>query len=250
MFHSIFDKYVPMWRNAVTRFAHSVWHGEDNQEAELLYDRKALLFSREYQRALENYYAKKGMRVYRGTVSGHVYDWLRKQEAMKDTLRVIAAEKKDKLVEAEMERLKTTKDPQAMIDKLYEAKENETVYKVFSFKDNMKDLAGQYGEEDAFGLGTGINERIVQQYTDRYFWRTQKDKRVRNTDQQLEGKCFLFTDPPTCVDKYGRRQKANPGGKFGCRCWADPAPEREKVLRGYVVHDKSGSTKIKKTNKK
>ena len=247
---SIFEKLAPRWRNAVTRFARSIWHGEDDEEAERLYDDQAFRFSREYKHAMERHYKNKGMNVYKGTIDGYVMNWLRKQEAMKDTLRVIAIEKKDKLVADEMERLKTTKDPQAMIDKLYDAKENETIYKVFSFKDNFKAAAGQYGEEDAFELGTGINERIVQQYTDRYFWRTQKDKRVRNTHMQLENKCFLFTDPPTTIDKYGHRHTGNPGSDFGCRCFADTAPEREKVLRGYVVHDKSGSTKRKKKAKK
>lgn len=243
---NIFEKYAPRWRNAVTRFARSIWYNTDDDKAEIIYDAQALRFSREYRYELEKYYRNRGMNIYRGTIDGWVKEWLNRQEAMKQNLRVIAADKQNKLVADELERLKTTKDPQAMIDRLFEAKENETVYKVFSFKDNFKDLAGQQGDESAYELGTGINERIIKQYSDRYFWRTQKDRRVRNTHEQLLGKCFLFADPPTTIDKYGRRHTGNPGSDFGCRCWAEPAPEREKVLRGYVVRDKSGSTKKKK----
>jgi hypothetical protein len=212
----VFEKFAPRWRNAVTRFARAIWYGEDDKEAEILYDNQALRFSKAYRHAMEKYYAEKGMNVYRGTLDGYVMNWLRKQDAMKETLRVTAADKQNKLVADEMKRLAKEKDPQAMLDRLYEAKENETVYKVFSFKDNFKDLAAQHGDENAFELGTGINERIVQKYSDRYFWRTQKDKRVRNTHQQLEAKCFLFTDPPTTIDKYGHRHTGNAGSDFGC----------------------------------
>lgn len=212
----IFEKYAPRWRNAVSRFAHAIWIGKDDDAAELAYDRQAWRFSREYRHALEKYYESKGMNVYRGTIDGWVKEWRRKQDAMKDTLRVIAEDKKNKLYADEIKRLKKEKDPQAMIDRLFEAKENETVYKVFSFKDNFKDLSEQYGDENAYELGTGINERIIRQVSDRYFWRTQKDKRVRNTHTQLEDKCFLFTDPPTTIDKYGNRHTGNPGTDYGC----------------------------------
>jgi hypothetical protein len=242
----IFEKYAPRWRSAVTQYARAIWTGKDDEESELVYDSRAVLFIREYRRALEKHYRDKGMNVYRGTIDGWVKEWLRKQEAMKDTLRVIAGEKKDKLYADEMERLKKEKDPQAMIDRLFDAKENEKVYKVFSFKDNFEAAAGQYGDDNAYDLGTGINERIIKHYTDRYFWRTQKDRVVRNTHEQLEGKCFLFTDPPTTIDKYGRRHTGNPGTDYGCRCFAEPAPEREKVLRHYIVRDKASGTKKKK----
>ena len=235
--NNIFEKFAPRWRNAVARFARNIWQGEDDQAAEWEYSKQAMLFSREYRHALESHYRQKKMNVYRGTLDGWITEWLRKQEALKDTLKVIAEDKKNKLVETEIEKLKDTKDTQKMLNRLYEAKENETVYKVFSFKDNFKDLSEQYGDENAYELGTGINERIIQHYSDRYFWNTQKDKRVRNTDQQLEGLCFLFADPPTCVSKYGKRETGNPGIKPGCRCWAEIAPEREKPLLHYVVYE-------------
>jgi len=237
MFHNIFEKYSIRWQNAVARYARAVWTHTIDQEADWQYDKQALYFSKEYRYALEKHYQKKGMNVYRGTLDGWVTEWLRKQEALKDTLKVIADSKQDKLIKDAIEKLKDTKDAQKVIDKLYGAKENETVYKIFSFKDNFEDLAKQRGDENAYDLGSGINERIIQNYSDRYFWETQKDKRVRNTHQQLQGKCFLFSDPPTTVDKYGNRHTGNCGSEWGCRCMALIAPEREKVLRNYVVKE-------------
>jgi hypothetical protein len=235
----IFEKLAPRWRNAVSRYARTIWTDSTDQEAEWNYDNHALHFSREYRNALEKHYRQKGMNVYRGTLDGYITEWLRKQDALKDTLKVIANEKQTNLVEKALAELKDKKDAQKVIDKLYDAKENETVYKVFSFRENFEDLAKQRGEENAFELGSGINERIIQHFSDRYFWRTQKDKRVRNTHQQLEGKCFLFSDPPTTFTKYGKEEKGNPGAiSWGCRCMAEIAPEREKVLRNYIVHEK------------
>lgn len=245
----IFKKYAPQWNRAVTRFAHAVWKGEDDDDAEIEYNVRAWRFAKAYRHALEKHYAEKGIRIYRGTVTGWVNEWLKRQQALKDTLRVIAADKKNKLYEKEMERLSKEKNPQAMIDRLFEAKENETVYKVFSFKENFEAAAGQIGDESAYGLGTGINERIIQTVTDRYFWKHQNDTRVRPTHEMLGGKCFLFSDPPTTIDKYGNRHRGNPGTDFGCRCWAEPAPEKEKVLRGYVVRDKTAIKKRKRLTK-
>ena len=131
--NNIFEKFAPLWRNTVSRYARAVWTHTDDQKTEWEYDRHALIFSREYRRALERYYDKKGMRVYRGTLDGWVNEWLKKQNALKDTLKVIAESKQDKLVQDALEKLKKDKDAQKVIDKLYDAKENETVYKVFSF---------------------------------------------------------------------------------------------------------------------
>jgi len=233
----IFEQHAPLWRSAVTQFARSVWKGEDGKEADSIYDKKAIMFAKEYRRSLEDHYRKKGLNVYRGTLDGYVTDWLRKQEALKNTLRTIAEEKQSKLFDEEMERLRKEKDAQAMINRLYEAKETESIYKVFTFKDHFKDLAGQRGDENAYELGTKINERIISEHSDRYFWSTQKDKRVRNTHQQLNAKCFLFADPPTTIDRYGKKFTGNPGIDYGCRCWAEIAPAREKVLRGFVVYE-------------
>lgn len=236
--NNIFERFAPIWKNAVSIFAHKIWIGQEDEESETEFNRKAFYFSREYRHALESHYRNKKMNIYRGTLDAWVREWLRKQDALKETLKVISKEKQDKLVEKEIELLKKTKEPQAMIDRLYAAKENETVYKVFSFKENFKNLSEQYGDESAYDLGTGINERIIQHFSDKYFWMTQQDRRVRNTHEQLFKKIFLFSDPPTTIDKYGNRHTGNPGSDYGCRCWAEIAPEKEKALRHYVVKEK------------
>ena len=234
----IFEKFAPRWRNTVARYARYVWTGSVTQKVEETYDKQALHFAREYRYALEQHYAKKKMNVYRGTLSGYVFEWLKKQDALKETLKIVAAEKQDKLIQDALKELKDTKDAQKVIDKIYGAKENEEVYKVFSFKDNFEAFSRQQGDEAAFELGTGMNEKIIKHFTDRYFWKTQKDKKVRPTHDMLQGKCFLFADPPTTIDKYGNRHTGNPGTDYGCRCWAEPAPEREKPLRKHIVREK------------
>lgn len=240
---NIFEKFAPRWRNAVVKYARAIWTNGLSEKKENEYDRQAVYFAKEYRHAMEKHYDKKGMKVYRGTLDGYVFEWLKKQDALKDILKQVAADKKDKLVKDALEKLKDTKDAQKVIDKIYGAKENETVYKVFSFKENFEAFSKQHGDEEAFNLGTGMNEKIITQFSDRYFWKTQKDKRVRDTHMQLDGKCFLFSDPPTTIDKYGNKHKGNPGTDYGCRCYAELAPEREKPLRNYVVREKHGRHK-------
>jgi uncharacterized protein with gpF-like domain len=234
---NIFNKFAPRWRNAVARYAKAVWTGSTTKHTDWIYDKQAGVFSREYRYAMEKHYADKGMKVYRGTLDGYVNEWLNKQQALKDTLKQVATEKQDNLVKKALEELKDTKDAQKIIDKIYGAKLNEEVYKVFSFKDNFEKFARQQGDEEAYNLGTEMNEGIIKQYSDRYFWKTQKDKKDRPTHEMLQDKCFLFADPPTTIDKYGNRHTGNPGTDYGCRCWAERAPEREKPLRGYVVRE-------------
>jgi uncharacterized protein with gpF-like domain len=234
---NIFEKVAPRWRNTVARYAKAVWTGKVSVYADWNYNKQAEGFSREYRYAMEKHYADKGMKVYRGTLDGYVNEWLNKQQALKDTLKQVATEKQDNLVKKALEELKDTKDAQKVIDKIYGAKENEEVYKVFSFKDNFEAFSKQRGDESAFELGTGMNEGIIKQFSDRYFWKTQKDKKVRPTHEMLRDKCFLFTDPPTTIDKYGNRHTGNPGTDYGCRCWAERAPEREKPLKHYTVRE-------------
>lgn len=234
---NIFEKFAPKWRRAVVIYARTIWEGRVTKKADKEYNKQAILFSREYRHAMEKHYAEKGMKVYRGTLDGYVNEWMAKQQALKDTLKLVAAEKQDTLVQKALRDLKDTKDAQKVIDKIYGAKENEEVYKVFSFKDNFEKFSRQQGDEEAYNLGTGMNEGIIKQFSDRYFWKTQKDKRVRDTHMQLENKCFLFADPPTTIDKYGNRHTGNPGTDYGCRCWAERAPEREKPLRKHIVRE-------------
>ncbi|MBN2402000.1 MAG: hypothetical protein JXN64_06350 [Spirochaetes bacterium] len=233
----IFEKFAPAWEKEVARFAEKIWRNQVDDDAVRIYNNKAVLFSKRYRYELEKYYRQKGMKVYRGTLDGWVEEWQRRQEVLKENLQVIAKEKQNKLIEDAINDLQRTEKSQEMLNKLYDAKENETVYKVFSFKDNFAALSKQKGSDSAYELGTGINERIIQQYSDRYFWRTQRDKRVRKTHQKLADKCFLFVDPPKVIYLSGREHVGNPGTDYGCRCWAEIASTKAIALQHYVVRE-------------
>ena len=214
----VFERLAPRWRSAVREYSLAVWIGEDTEKARETFDEKAALFSRQYKRALERYYASKRINVYRGTIEGKVAEWLKRQQAFRESLPSIVQQRQTLLVDREMERLRDNPnaDAQKMLNRLYEAKEGENVYKVFSFKNHFQDRAEQIGEENAYELGTAINEGVLRQNTDRYIWRTQRDKRVRETHRKLANKCFLFDDPPTTVSKYGKEHTGNPGTEWGC----------------------------------
>lgn len=233
----IFKLYAPYWQRIVAEYANAIWQNKVTQQLEQKYNKGAKSFAKEYRYALERHYAAKNMHVFKGTLDGWIAEWEQRQQALKETLKVISDYKQEKLIDDAIEKLRLDKgkDVQKIVDRLYDAKENETVYKVFSFKDNFKDLARQKASDNAYDLGTGINERIIQGYSDRYYWMTQEDIRVRETHEKLHKKCFLFSDPPTTVDAYGRRHTGNAGSDFGCRCWSEPAPQSEKPLRNYIV---------------
>ncbi|MFA6282181.1 MAG: hypothetical protein WCY05_06760, partial [Candidatus Omnitrophota bacterium] len=118
---NIFEKLAPRWRYAVSRYARAIWTGRTDQKTEWDYDNHALHFAREYRNSLEKHYREKNMNVYRGTLDGWINEWLRKQEALKSTLKVIADEKQNNLIEKALEELKDKKDAQKVIDKLYDA---------------------------------------------------------------------------------------------------------------------------------
>lgn len=236
----IFENISPQWQRAVRIYASSIWKKRDILKSRELFDKRALLFSRTYRLELEKYYKEKGMNVYRGTLDGKINEWLLRQQALADTLPQAIETRQTEIVQREIEKLRKDDSytSQQMLNKLYDAKENENVYKVFSFKDNYEKRSEQIGDENAYDLGTKINEGIIEQFSDRYYWRTQRDKRVRNTHRQLSNKCFLFSDPPTEVLKSGKRHTGNPGTAWGCRCFAEVAGKRAKPLRGYIVYER------------
>jgi uncharacterized protein with gpF-like domain len=236
---NVYKKYSHRWENTVKQYALDVWRGRDNEKTRERFSDQADLFSRSFRAALEKRYQAKGINVYRGTIDGKVNDWLEKQRAVQETIRTMAADRQNSLVEKEIERIQRSKgaDIQKSINKLYALKKDENVYKVFSFADNFESAAGRIGDDEAFELGRDINEAVLQQNTDRYFWRVQNDSKVRKTHQKLKDLCFLFSDPPTTIDKYGNRHTGNAGTDHGCRCWADPAPRSQTPKRNYVVKE-------------
>lgn len=236
----IFEKLAPQWCRAVKDYARAVWDDEDDDEAREIYDSRARLFARRYRHALEAHYAAKGMRVYRGTLDGKVKEWLGGQGALRDSLKTMIGERQSEIVRKEIARLQKDESytAQEALDKVYEARKGEHVYKVFSFDEHYKNKAEQIGDENAYNLGTAINEGIIQEFSDRYIWTTQRDKRVRQTHRKLQGKCFLFDDPPTEVSKSGKEHKGNCGSQWGCRCFCEIPTKPTKPLRGYKVHER------------
>lgn len=236
----VFEKYAPRWRRVVRDYALRVWDDNADEDARLDYDLKASLFARSYRRALENHYKEKGIKVYRGTLDGKMKGWLDNQQAMRDTLANLVKTRQSELVAKEIERLRTAKDPDAqkMLNKLYEAKEGENVYKVFSFAEHFEDKAEQIGDDNAYELGREINETVIKQHSEVYIWDTQRDKKVRETHRKLRGKCFRFDDPPTTVTKSGKEHTGNPGTDWGCRCFATIPAKPQKPLRGYKVYER------------
>jgi hypothetical protein len=236
---NVYKSHARRWQNAVRQYALDVWRNRVNDKVQARFDRQADLFSREFRYALEQRYEKKGIKVYRGTIDGKVNEWLARQRGLQETLKVMATERKDKLVADEIERIESdeTIDIQERVNKVYALKKDENVYKVFSFAEHFDDKASQIGDDEVFELGREINNAVISQNTDRYFWRVQQDTKVRKTHLMLADKCFLFSDPPTTIDRYGNKHTGNPGTAYGCRCWADLAPAREKVLRHYIVRE-------------
>jgi hypothetical protein len=239
MFHTIFEKYSKQWRRAVRDYARAVWEDEDSIIAREEYDERARLFAKRYRHALERYYAARGMRVYRGTLDGKVKEWLSVQGALRDSMKEMVTNRQSELVQKEIARLRKDNDytAQEALNKIYGAQKGENVYKVFPFNAHYKDKAEQVGDENAYNLGTEINEGIIKEFSDRYIWTTQKDRKVRKTHRKLSGKCFLFNDPPTEVSKSGKTHKGNPGTAWGCRCFAAIPTKAVKPLRGYVVYE-------------
>lgn len=235
----IFKQLAPRWRMAVREYARAIWNREDMDDARGSFNLRAHIFSRRYRRSLEQHYAAKGMRVYRGTLDGKVREWLTVQYALRDTLQETVKDRQNIIVQREIERLQKDNSytAQEALNKIYEAREGENVYKVFSFSKHYKDRAEQIGDENAYTLGTTLNEGIIQEFSDRYIWATQRDKRVRTTHRKLRGKCFLFDDPPTEVFKNGKTHTGNPGTAWGCRCWAEIPTKPCKPLRHYEVHE-------------
>lgn len=235
----IFEKFAPRWRQAVRDYARAVWNDEDDDDARDEFNSRARLFSKRYRHALEAHYAAKGMRVYRGTLDGKVKEWLTVQYALRDTMKETVKDRQNEIVQKEIARLQKDKSytAQEALNKIYEAREGENVYKVFSFGDHYKDRAEQIGDENAYALGTTLNEGIIKEFSDRYIWATQRDKRVRKTHRKLQGKCFLFDDPPTEILKSGKTHTGNPGTAWGCRCWAEIPTKPVKPLRGYEVKE-------------
>lgn len=240
----VFKRLAPRWRAVVRKYALDIWKKRDEEKADDYFVTQAELFARRYKYDLRRYYENKDIKIYKGTIDGKAQEWLHRQAATRESLKTIAQGKQDKLVAEEFAKLTKSKsaDAQKMLNRMFAAREGESVYKVFSFADNFEARAEQIGEETAFELGRDINEAVMSNNSDIYEWHNQGDARVRSTHKDapegLGGLVFLFSDPPTTIDVYGHTHTGNPGTAWGCRCFADEAPKGVKPKRGFIVREK------------
>lgn len=244
----IFKRLAPRWKRVVRKYALDIWKKRDDKKSEHYFVTQAELFARRYAYDLREYYENKEIKIYRGTIDGKVNDWLARQRATQQTLQVIAAGKKDKLVAEEFAKLQKAQgeDVQKMLNRMFAARQGESVYRVFSFSENFKDRAEQIGEETAFELGSDINNAVLGDIGDAYLWQNQGDARVRyvhdDAPKGLGGLVFLFSDPPTTIDLYGNAHTGNCGTAWGCRCFAEKPPKGAKPKRHYTVREKKSKS--------
>lgn len=240
----VFKRLAPRWRSVVRKYALDIWRKKPEEKADEYFETQAELFARRYKYDLRKYYEKKEIKIYRGTIDGKAEEWLTRQAATRESIKTIAEGKKDKLVAEEFQKLAKSKsaDAQKMLNRMFDAREGETVYRVFSFADNFEARAEQIGEETAFELGRDINEAVMSNNSEKYLWENQGDARVRSTHEDapegLGGLVFLFTDPPTTIDVYGNSFTGNPGTPWGCRCVAGVAPKGSKPKYRFVLREK------------
>lgn len=238
---SVFKKLAPRYSRIVRRYALDVWREKKPVMRDKIFYEEAERFKLAYERELRKYYQQEQIKIYPGTITAKGDAWLVQQKALAESVKVIAKAKKDKLIAAEFDKLKTEQDGdvQKAIDRIYlsteDIKKGGEVYRVFSFADNFEAKAMQIGEEAAFDLGREINETVISQDSDEFGWETQRDNRVRATHKKLAGKNFIISDPPTTRDKSGREHTGLPGTDWGCRCWMAPSWPGKKVLRNYTV---------------
>lgn len=198
-------------------------------------------FKRQYEFGLRKYYQESGIRVYAGTIKAKADAWLYQQQALAESIRIIARAKKDKLIAEEFDALKERQDGdvQKAINRVYLSKKDiergGQVFRVFSFDENFEAKAQQIGEEAAFDLGREINEAVISQDGEEFGWETQHDRNVRATHRKLAGKNFKISDPPTTRDKYGREHTGLPGTDWGCRCYMVKKFEGRRVLLHYLA---------------
>lgn len=212
---------------------------KETRKAELELYQKADTFRMRYERALKEHYREQDIRIWPGTIKAKGQEWLREQKSLTQTVKVVADAKKNKLAVEEFEKLRKESpgDVQKLLSKIYltpeQRRDGENVFGVFSFKDEMAKRAEQIGEESAFDLGKKVNDAVIQDLGDRYRWTTQEDNRVRKTHRKLNGKTFLWTNPPTTIDEYGNKHTGHCGSDWNCRCYAEPS--KGKPLIDFVV---------------
>lgn len=94
----------------------------------------------------------------------------------------------------------------------------DTLAAEFEERFGVAENAARFLARDQIGKLNGqlSAERQQQLGITAYKWRTRRDKRVRPEHRRLEGKRFLYEDPPP------NGSGGLPGEDYGCRCGAEP----------------------------
>lgn len=225
----VFERLAPAYSRIVRKFAIDVWYDREDVNAFL---QRAEFFRRRYAHELTDFFKKQKYAFNPKRIRELSSLWLADQVTTSRKIRTIADLKKGRLSEelAEMDELKKAE----VLSLLDGAGQPEgKIVPVVSFSRNLAARAEQIGEDEAFSLGREINHDVVSVMSDVYFWRSQKDRRVRYTHRKLADKRFSYNSPPTTVDRYGHRHTGNPGTDWGCRCFEEPGTGRP--LLNYIV---------------
>lgn len=236
---NVFKKHASAYKRLVRKYALDVWKDRADNKVKEDFFYKAERYKKKYELDLIKHYHDAGIKIYPGTIRAKANQWLEDQTALVESIEVIAKAKKNELTAELFDKLRSEKAPdvQKMLNKVYltqaDLSRGAEVYKVFSFSDNLEAKAMQLGEQQAFDLGAEINHDVMTDIGDRYEWRTQEDSKVRKTHRKLNGKTFLYSDPPTEIDEYGHKHTGHPGTQWGCRCYELPSTKRP--FKNYIA---------------
>lgn len=238
---NVFEKYEKPYQRIVRRLAIDIWNNRADKSALELFYSRAKRFRNNYEKALVKHYKEKNIHIFPGTIKAKADQWFSDQSVLVETLSSISDIKKNNIKTDLIEDYIKDKSPktQKLLNDLYLSEAEKAaggkVLRVYSFKDNLEKKAEQMGSQAAFDFGTEINDAVLGEQFEAYDWNTQGDHKVRKTHRKLNKKTFLFSDPPTTIDKYGRQHTGNCGTDWGCRCFG--SPPTGKPLRNYVVRE-------------
>lgn len=235
----VFKKHEKPYQRIVRRFALDIWKDMATKDVYEKFFMRAFTFRNKYESDLIKYYKEKNIKIYPGTIRAKADQWYKDQQILVETVESIAHIKKENIKSEIFEEYVKTKEPkvQKLLNDLYLSKSEKEagvqVYKVYSFSDNLLKKAEQLGSQAAYDLGNDINHAVLSESGEKYKWRSQEDDRVRKTHRKLNGKTFLYSNPPTTIDKKGKEHTGHPGTDWGCRCYEEPSSG--KPLLDYVV---------------
>ncbi len=243
---NVFEKLAPRYKRLVRRFALDVWKDRATKAHTKKFLEDADRFKRAYEKELTKHYRDEEIKIFPGTITAKANQWLADQVALAESIRVIARAKKAKMIAEEFDAMRKNEsaDVQKALDRIYLTKKDieagGSVYRVFSFAENLEAKAMQIGEESAFDLGREVNNAVFAANEDVFQWNTQGDHAVRWTHKRMAKRNFYFNDPPTTIDEYGNKHTGLCGTDFGCRCFSSKRGTG-KVYRGFVADARSNS---------